>query len=95
MLFTAVGDVWIARRAVGMSAWIWLKSVVAPIGVLSVAGLAVGAIPSVVLDPSFLRIVMTTLVTLIVFCPLVWTLVLSNDERLLLHQKAKSLIRTL
>ena len=92
MVLTAICDVWIARKAVGMGAWIWIKSVVVPIGALSLAGLSVGMIPSMVLDPSFLRIVMTTVVTLLVFCPLVWVLVLSSDERLLLRQKASALI---
>ena len=87
MLLTALGDVWIARRAVGMGAWIWLKSVVAPIGIISVVGLAIGGIPSFIMSPSFGRVILTTLVTLTAFCPLVWFAVLSADECLFLRHK--------
>ena len=87
MLLTALCDVWIARRAVGMSAWIWLKSVVVPIGIVSVVCFVIGGIPSLIMVPSFSRVVLTTIFTLAAFCPLVWFAALSVDERLFFRQK--------
>ena len=93
MILTVLGDVWVARRAVGMSARIWIKEVVLPIGILSVACVIVGLLPSFVLDPSFFRIVSTTFMTLLAFCPLVWRIVLSGEERVFVRQKVSSLLR--
>ena len=91
MAITALCDIWIARRAVFLSAWTWVKTVVVPIGALSFVVLAVGIVPSLVLRPSFIRIVMTTVMTLLVFCPMVWLLVLSDDERQFLRHKVLAL----
>jgi len=88
MLLAALCDVWIARRAVGMGAWIWLKSVVVPTVIVSAACIVIGIVPSFVMAPSFVRVVMTTLFTLTAFGPLVWFAALSADERLFLRQKA-------
>jgi O-antigen/teichoic acid export membrane protein len=91
MVVTALCDVWVARYSVGMSAWEWMKSVVIPLGVLSITGSAVGILPSIFMRPSFFRIVITTIVTLSVFCPLVWYFVLSMDERMFLRNKMRSI----
>jgi O-antigen/teichoic acid export membrane protein len=87
MLLAALCDVWIARRAVGMGAWLWLKSVIAPTAIVSAACIVIGIVPSFVMAPSVCRIVLTTLFTLTAFCPLVWFAALSVDERLFIQQK--------
>ena len=91
MTVTILLDVGLARRAVGLSAWIWIKTIVLPIGVLSAASAIVGFIPSLVMPPSFLRVAITTFSTILVFCPLVWLIVLSVDERMFLRQKMHGL----
>ncbi len=87
MVVTTLGDVWLARRAVGMGAWYWIKSVVIPTSIISVLCLGVGIIPSFVMAPSFGRVVLTTFVTVVMFCPLVWFAALSVEERIFLRQK--------
>lgn len=94
MILTALCDVWIARYAVGMSASLWIKAVVSPIGLLSVVSITVGFLPSMLLAASFIRILVTTAVTLLVFCPLVWMVVLTQDERQFLRQKISAFSRS-
>ena len=93
MVITALCDVWIARRAVFLSAWTWVRTIVVPIGVLAFVAIVFGIIPSLVLRPSLIRIVMTTVMTLFVFCPMVWSLVLSEDERQFLRQRASLFLK--
>ena len=87
MAVTALGDVWLARSAVGMGAWFWIKSVVVPTSIVSVICLGVGIIPSFIMMPSFGRVMLTTFVTVVMFCPLVWFAALSVEERMFLRQK--------
>lgn len=92
MILTALCDAWIARRVVGMGARTWLRSVIVPSAAVSVASIAVGIVPSIVLSPSFVRVVLTTLCSLMAFCPIVWFVAFSDDERLFLRQKVSAMI---
>lgn len=90
MIFTAIGDVWVARKAVGMSSIVWLKSVVLPVGVLSVICAGMGLLPSLAMPPSIYRVFLTSTMTLISFCPLVWMFVLSTEEQTFLKNKIQA-----
>lgn len=76
-----VGRVWFARFLAGMSAWYWLKRVALPIGILVVVTASVGCLPRLFFTPSFVRIVITTLVCESVFIPITWFVLLDAEER--------------
>lgn len=81
MTFCALGRVWFARDLVGMSAWYWIKRIVAPAAVSGVICLAIGYIPQIFMAPSFIRIVVTTLFCEVSFIPLAYFVVLEPSER--------------
>jgi hypothetical protein len=51
-----------------------------------------GAIPRCFMAPSFMRIVVTTIVTIAGFLPLSWFVVLNDNERHFVSQKIAALI---
>lgn len=75
------GRVLFARRLVGLSMRCWLCEVVLPIGSVVMLSAGVGCVPRLGLDPSFGRVVLTTLCTLAVFVPVSWFFVLSPEEK--------------
>ena len=89
MAMVVLCDVWIARRAVGMSGMEWVKTIVVPIGILSAVCTAIGTLPSFFMEPSLLRVIVTTMVMLLVFCPLLWAVVLSVDERMFVRERIR------
>ena len=75
------GRVVFARGILGLSIRAWLKSVMIPVfTVLSCTGL-IAFLPHVIMPQSFVRVVVTTIVSLLVFLPLVWFVALDCVER--------------
>ena len=85
-------NVWLARSRIGLSMRHWLLKIIIPLGVVCVIICAVGFVPRYFMPPSFLRIVVTTIVTLAGLIPLSWFLVLNVDERLFVEQKFSAMI---
>ena len=85
-------DVWLARSRIGLSVRYWLFNIIIPLGVVCGIVCAVGSVPRCFMPPSFLRIVVTTIVTLAGLIPLSWFLVLNVDERFFVAQKFSAMI---
>lgn len=85
-------DVWLARTRIGLSVRYWLFRIIMPLGVVCGIVCAVGIVPRCFMPPSFLRIVVTTVTTLVCLLPLSWFFVLNVDERLFVVQKLSSTV---
>jgi hypothetical protein len=85
-------DVWVARTKISLSVRYWLFKIIMPLAFISGIVCALGVMPRCFMVPSFMRIVMTTLVTLIGLLPLSWFVALNDNERLFVSQKIAALI---
>ncbi len=81
MMFCAWGRVWFARSIVGMSARYWLNKVFLPLILAGSGALLLGYLPHFLMKPSFVRILLTVLLTEVALLPLAWYLVLNVQER--------------
>ncbi len=85
-------DVWLARSRIGLSVRYWLFKIIVPLGVVCGIVCAIGSIPRCFMPPSFLRIMVTTAVTLVGLFPLSWYLVLNVNERVFVAQRFSATI---
>lgn len=81
VLLVDVGDVYLARTAVGMSARQWIRGVVCPAFLMAAIPCAVGCIPRLSMPASIGRVFVTSLFVLISMLPMVWLLLITADER--------------
>lgn len=79
-----VTRVYFAWLLLGMSIWHWMIRVVLPIMALIVIATIPGVIARSLFAPSFVRVCLTTLSTLLFMIPTCWGLVLARDERVYL-----------
>ena len=68
-------------RLVGISPVHWLRHVLLPLAVLSAVTLGAGFVPRLLLEASFARIVVSTMMCEVVLLPLAWLLVLDGAEK--------------
>lgn len=90
--FNSVGRVLFARHYVGMSVRYWVFKVIIPIIILVAICFCIGYLPHFVLEASFLRVCITTVITEGVFLPLVWFLAFDEEERAYMKEKLLSKI---
>jgi len=83
----SIGRVFFARRLSGMRVRLWLNDVMIPLVCVMTACLLVGLTPRIFMGESFLRVVITTILCELVFVPLAWRYVLSQDERKFFAEK--------
>ncbi len=76
-----IGDVYMARRCVGMSMRYWVKQIVVPIVAMSILVASIGYIPQFFFQSSVLRVVGTTILVLGAMIPCAWFVVLAKEER--------------
>lgn len=81
----------LSKNIVDMSILYWFKRVLFPIVVVSGVSAFVGSLTHVV-EPCFARVVLTTLVSVLVFATGVWCRVFSAEERIFVREKALSKI---
>jgi len=81
VLLVDIGDVWIARSRVGMSAALWVRDIILPILIVVVCSCVFGAIPRSFMPPSFVRVILTTLFVIGSLLPCAWFVVFTNTER--------------
>ena len=76
-----IGDIWIARIKIHLSVGSWFNNVLSPILGTFIIGGAIGALPRLIMHPSFVRLVVTSVMSVfsILFCG--WILVLNQSER--------------
>lgn len=79
--------VYYARIFAGLSAWTWLRGVVLPLAfVILVAGSA-SLVPRLIMAPSFGRIVVTTIFCELILLPMLWFVILDDDERKFVRER--------
>lgn len=93
MVLMVLGDVWQARASVGLSVRHWLFRIVSPVTAVSLVSAAFGLAPQFLMTPSFCRVVVTTILTLIALAPLSWMLVLDENERMFLRFKLLTIVK--
>ena len=80
-----VARVYWAKRQIGLSVCHWIKRIVLPIVFVSCVSYSVGEIPMALLDSSFLRICLTSGITLLCTTVLGWFVVLNKQEHMRLY----------
>jgi hypothetical protein len=90
-MFSAWGRVWFARSLVGMSARYWLFHIFLPICITSLVSSVIAFFPRYIFPESIGRIVLTTLISEMVFLPMIWFFVLNIDERQMVRGKIHQL----
>ena len=80
------------RILAGISARFWVRRVFVPVLISSALALLSGLASVMTLDPSFTRIVVTTLVVEVVFLPLCWLLLCESGEREYIAEKVRAAI---
>ena len=93
MLMCVTGRVWFARRLVGMSARYWFFRIMLPVICAALVAGGVGYCVRYLFNPSFVRVVMTTLVTIIPFGFITWCFALDKGERGFIINKALSALQ--
>ena len=69
------------RRIAGLSIRTWFRAVFLPVILLAASSLAAGWLPRLVMEPSFVRVVVTTAMSLAAFLPTAWFFALDGSER--------------
>lgn len=86
-VLNSIGRVFFARYLAQMSVWIWIQKVMLPAALVCGLSLCAGFIPRIILEESFQRICLTTLICECIFLPLAWLVLLSQDERSFIREK--------
>jgi len=86
-ILNSIGRVVFARLLAGTSVLLWCKEVVIPSAVLVVVCGAVGYSVRLVLDASFMRVCVTTIMFELTFFPLVWFFALNDEERTYVYNR--------
>ena len=92
-IIVASCDVWLARTRVGMSAWVWVKSVVLPLFYSGVAAFSIGWIVSLMFPQSFLRLICSTVLSLLTLASASWFIILSEQERRMFIHRLKKMLK--
>ena len=82
MIVCVIGRVWFARSLVGMSVKYWLHSVALPLVLASVIAIVIGFIPQMLMQESFGRVVITTIMVEAVLLPMSWFFIMTEGERI-------------
>lgn len=88
-ILVTLGRVYFGKAILGMSYRIWVFEVILPVCLVTVITLTVGLIPHLVMEASFVRIIVTTMTCEMVFVPLLWFKILSSEERAVVVAKLK------
>lgn len=76
-----------ARFLTQTSVRVWIMEVLVPLSIAIFVCVGIGWLPRLVMEESFARVCVTALVCEIVFLPLTWFVLLSQDERLFVIEK--------
>lgn len=83
-----VSDVWFARKRLGLSVRYWFFHIVVPITVVGVIVCWIGTCPRYFMGQSFLRVIVTSFVSVVALLPLAWFVVLNAAERSYIYKSA-------
>ena len=71
----------LGRKLIEFSFWHWVRTVFVPIAILVAIVMVIGWTPRFFMEESFLRIVLTTVACEVAFLPLVWFVVMNQEEK--------------
>jgi len=80
MCVCVLGRIYFARSIVGLPAAYWFRRVLFPLLLVGGASMVVGSLPKLIMEASFLRVVVTTLLCEAVLLPLAWFTLLNRSE---------------
>lgn len=83
-------DVWLARTRIGLSASYWLIKIILPLSFVAACSVLAGSVTRLLMEPSFYRVMVTTVVVLITLASNAWIFVLTAGERSALRAKIRS-----
>ncbi len=78
---------WFARRLVGMRFRHWAFRILLPVAIATAITVAACLVPRLALTAGFMRLCLTSLVSICALVPLAWRLVLQEDERAFVRAK--------
>lgn len=84
----SIGRVLFAHHYVGMSIRYWLMKIIIPMVFLVIVCGGIGYLPHLMMEESFLRVCITTMITETIFIPIVWLIVFDQEE----HEYVKVVI---
>ena len=88
-VFSAWGRTWFARSLVGMSLRYWLYNIILPVLAVTIVSAIFASLTRVLMQPSFVRLCVTTIASEFLFLPLSWLYVLDDNERNFVMRKIK------
>ena len=74
-------DVWLARTRIGLSVRYWLVRILMPLGIMTSLVICVGIVPRYLMEPTFLRLVITAAISILTLAGISWGIVLDTEER--------------
>lgn len=83
----SLGRLFFAKYHCGTGIRKWVKGVFLPLLVSIVLSAGIGCVPRLLMESSFVRICLTAICCEIVFLPLLWFVILSQEERLFVIEK--------
>ena len=95
-ILNSVGRIYFARKHAGSSGRAWIKSVLIPMIIALLVCIPVGLVPQLMMKVSIARVVLTTLFCESVLLPMLWFVILDDDERAFIRERVlKRLVRKL
>lgn len=88
--FAIIGRLYCGRKQIDISPWYWITRIFTPFVIVAICTLLVGAIPVLLLPPSFWRICLTTLCCEVLILPLAWSALLNTEERVYACEKVSA-----
>lgn len=86
-LITVGVRLFLGRTLIGFSFRYWVRYVFLPIGLLAMGASCLGSLTRLFVEPSFSRVVATSLICEVALVPMVWMLILNADEKVFLQNK--------
>lgn len=92
-VFILVVRMYYARKVCAFSVGKWIKCIALPVIGCSAVAFSVAIVPTLLMAPSLLRIVVTTIVVNAIFLPLCWFLLFEEEERVIVLSKIRPMFR--
>lgn len=86
---TCMIRLWLGRSLVGFSFRYWFRHVFVPLVFLGITTTLVGCVPRLTMGSSLLRVMLTTVTCLAIVLPMIWAVLLEDEERAALQSKIR------
>lgn len=85
-------DVILAKSRAGLCPWLWVKTILLPLLAATIMAGAAGGLVVSNMSPCFVRVVLTTVVTLLTLFIVAWLIVLDKVERRIISMKMRGVL---